>query len=296
MLRSSGVNQQQQQQPQQQGGLFSSVNKPAQPSGGRFGSSLGGGLTMGQSQNQSNQQSVPGVRIDISQVRGTTRFNDLHEDLQKEIEFLDKVILSQQARSGDINAILPSHAEQLSFIPDNADFLSRKLLGVETALESDAEAVARLQAYVKTDATHAKLSFKVIDNQRQPKDYHQNGTGQDIVSFFSQAADDMAATLSNYQSRISEIESHLRGVEASTIQQAQALTGSSLGGGAADDQMRELTAVLREFEQGILSVAGEVGAARENVQQLQMGGYLEIGQADGGRGSVNGGAKRSGIY
>lgn len=253
---------------------------------------------MGQSQNQNqaqqNQQSIPGVRIDLSNIRPTTRFNDLHEDLQKELELLDKVILAQQARSADINAVLPSHAEQLSFIPDNADFLSRKLLGIETALESDAEAVALVQGYVKTDAANAKLSFKVIDNQRQPQPYQQNGTGQDLVSFFSQAADEMSATLSRYQSRISEIESHLRGVEASTMQQAQALNGSSLGGGGADDQMRELAAVLREFEQGILGVAGEVGAAREGVQQLQFGGYLDIGLGDSGR--TNGNGKRSGIY
>jgi nucleoporin p58/p45 len=265
-----------------------------------------GGLTMGQG--TQNQQSVPGVRIDISNIRSTTRFNDLHDDLQKQIENIDKVILAQAQQSNDINAIMPSHDEQLSFIPDNTNFLTRKLIGVESSLESDAESVALVRTLVESDAENAKLSFRAVDNLKLPQQYHHQGIwnakatppnptspegegAQDIVSFFSQTADEMNSTLSTYQSRIREIEQHLRGVEAQTMHQAQLLTS---GGDDRGQSLRELSAVLRDFEQGILGVAGSVGKAREGVQKLQMGGFGDLGSEKAAR--VNGNGKRGGIY
>jgi len=257
---------------------------------------------MGQSSSLANQQTVPGVRIDISNVRTTTRFNDLHEDLQKEIEQLDKFILAQIQQCHDCAAIMPAHAEQLSFIPDNVDFLSRKLIGVESSLENDAQAVALDGSLVHRDAENAKLSFRAIEVLKLPPQYHQPGIwhgsnsssapadqAQDLVSFFSKTADEMAGTLAKYKVSIGEIEQHLRGVEASTVQQAQQMSGGNPG-----DAMRELAAVLREFEAGILSVAGSVGGAREGVQRLQLGGFVPDDSNDGGRKNVNG--KRTGVY
>lgn len=263
---------------------------------------MGGGLRLGQNQGQQ----VPGVRIDVSQMRGTTRFNDLHEDLQKQIENIDKIILAQQSLSAECDAIMPSHSDQLSSIPTDVEFLSKKLIGVESSLESDAEAVALVGNLVKSDAEHAKLSFRAIDNLKLPPQYHNQGNWmakssrstqgqgssdpQDLVSFFSQTADEMTATLSKYQSHISEIEQHLRTVEAATMMQAQQLNGNGLGGDVGD-QKRELAAVLREFEAGIRGVAGVVAQTREEVQMLQLGGYINTTDR-----RMNGNGKRTGIY
>ena len=299
----SAPQQQQQQQQQQTGGFFSSLNKPGQPvNNSPFGNTLGGGLRLGQSQGQP----VPGVRIDISQLKGTTRFNDLHEDLQKQIENIDKIIVTQQALSADCDAIMPSHAAQLSSIPTDVEFLSKKLIGVESSLESDAEAVALIGNLVKSDAENAKLSFKATDNLKLPPQYHNQGSWitksgssiqdtdsanpQDLVSFFSRTADEMSFTLQKYQNRISEIEQHLRTVEAATMMQAQQLNGL----GPADDvseQKRELAAVLREFEASIIGVAGVVAETRDGVQKLQLGAFTNATDR-----RMNGNGKRTGIY
>jgi nucleoporin p58/p45 len=297
-------NQQLQPQPQQTGGLFSSLNKPTQASSGNaFGNTLSGGLKLGQSQ----APSVPGVRIDVSLMRGTTRFNDLHEDLQKQIENIDKIIIAQQALSADCEAIMPSHESQLLCIPTDVDFLQRKLIGVESSLETDAEAVALVGNLVKSDAEHAKLSFRAIDNLKLPPQYHQGNwigksasvstssqqdpsNSQDLVSYFSQTADEMSATLQKYQSHISEIEQHLRTVEAATMMQAQQMNGQGFGDDV-DEQKRELAAVLREFEAGIRGVAGVIAETREGMQRLQLGGFV-----DSSKGKLNGNGKRRGIY
>jgi nucleoporin p58/p45 len=257
---------------------------------------------MGQSGNQQNQNTVPGVRIDISQLRPTTRFNDLHEDLQKQIENLDKFILAQEQQAHDCNAIMPSHAEQLSFVPENVDFLSRKLIGVETSLEGDAQDVALVRKLVHVDTENAKLSFRATDNLKLPRQFHQGiwnapkpppssssgdstttDPARDLVSFFSETADEMKSTLAKYKGRIGEIELHLRTVEAN-IMQAQVARGVN-----PTDSIQELAAVFRDFEMGILGVAGEVGGVRESFQRLALGGFVD-------ENIRHGSGKRRGVY
>ncbi|KAI9836356.1 MAG: hypothetical protein M1819_001385 [Sarea resinae] len=367
-----GQNQQQQQQPQQQsqgGGLFgglnsqnkpslfgSSTNQPQQQTSSLFSQSqsqqqqqqqkpsLFGQSTQQQpQQQQQQQQSVPGVQIDISQLRGTTRFNDLHETLQKQIETIDTFIQQQMTYKDQCAALMPKHGETLSYIPNDVEFITRRLETAQHALENDAQAVDRVRKLIRKDAADAKLSFSAIDNLKLPHQYHYTGLWNDptavpsgsqssaskgaaavgvsgsragdpssssagpgsgaagtndndnddeekdstttsLLSYFTRTAAEMSQTLAHYRGNLQEIESHLRGVEASTMQQMQQLlftrqrdenggfSGSGGGARSAEDQVRELAAVLREFENGILAVAGKVGGVREGVQELALGG------------------------
>lgn len=268
--------------------MFSSINNQNQNQnqGGVFGNTLGGGFQLGSTLNQ--QQVVPGVRIDLSNIKGTTRFNDLHDDLQKKITEFDEVILAQIALRNDCEAIMPSHKDHLAQIPTDVEFCRRKLIGVENAFDSDVNAISSVQRFIKTDAEHAKLCFKAIDVLKLPQQYHNaggwsneprsttngNGEAQDIVGFFSSTADEMASTLEVYQRHILAIEQHLRGVEASSAQQINALVAKRNGGSSGqEDPLDQLTGALRDFESSLLGVAGKVGGAREGVQGLQLGQY-----------------------
>lgn len=282
--------------------MFSSLNNQNQTQGsGAFGNTLGGGIQLGQTLNQ--QQTVPGVRIDMSNIKGTTRFNDLHDDLQKEISKLNEVILAQIALKSDCEAIMPSHKEQLAQIPNDVEFCRRKLIGVENAFDSDVHAISTVQRFIKTDADNAKLCFKAIDVLKLPAQYHHpgmwaneprstangNGEAQDIVGFFSSTADEMASTLDMYQRHILEIEQHLRGVEASSAQQINALVAKRNGSlSGQEDPLEQLTGALRDFESSLLGIAGKVGGARQGVQSLQLGQYPTTQPSRNGN--------RSGVY
>ncbi|RFU32900.1 hypothetical protein B7463_g3463, partial [Scytalidium lignicola] len=290
-----GLNAQNQTKPTGTSSLFGGLGKQNQPASQPTtlfgGSTLGGGLTMGQSTNQQNQ-TVPGVRIDTANIRSTTRFNDLHEDLQKEIIAIDDMIQGQIKLNNECEAIIPSHGSQLSNIPNDVDFVTRKITGVENALESDAEAIAHLRNLVKADAENAKLSFKAIDNLKLPPQYHNTGIwstksttpggqssveaeSQNLVGLFSTAADELSTTLAKYQSNITEIEQHLRIVEANSAQQINTLISRRSGGAnGQENPVQELADTLREFEQSILGVASDVGALREGVQSLRLGGFV----------------------
>ena len=278
-----------------------SLNQPtAQPQQtNAFGQSvLGSGLTLGQSTQQ--QQVVPGVRIDVSNIRPTTRFNDLQEDLQNRIAEIDRAIQGFIAQKNELDAFMPAHGEQLSCIPTDVNFVGRKASGVESALTGDAVAVKQLRELVKVDADNARLSFKAVDNLKLPTAYHQAGLwstrGQQggagggagdadgesnsvLVDFFSRTADEMGDTMKKFEGNLTEIELHLHAVQGNVLEQLQRVAATPKDGvqNRADEKVVELAAVLRDFEESILQVAGVVGGAREGMTSLQLGELLGNG-------------------
>ncbi|KAK4205022.1 hypothetical protein QBC40DRAFT_215721 [Triangularia verruculosa] len=309
---------QQQQQAQQQGGLFGASTTTAAAPGGLFGikpagtlgggSILGGGLgqptlqqptqpqvpglTMGQAAKQSV---VPGVRIDLSNIRSTTRFNDLQEVLQKEIADIDDKIQKCIRDYEAVEAFLPSHGDLLSAIPTDVSFVSRKSEGAHRALESDVDAINQLHELIKTDADNARLSFKAIDNLKLPVQYHQTGlwskgastgagdanaeSNSDLISFFSKTADEMDVMMNRFEKNLGEIEVHLHGVQGNMMEALQRAAAGNRGGqsGGVDENVLELAAVLREFEEGILKVAGKVGGLKEGITELQLKDFMGHG-------------------
>lgn len=241
-------------------------------------------------------QAVPGVRIDLSNLRNTTRFNDLQEDLQKTIADIDQFIQNCISQKEQVDAFIPQHGEQLSNIPGDVRFVSRKYTAVDSALGADLQAIKQMRDQVKTDAEEAKLSFNAVNNLLLPSQYHlepaylgsstrqsesgagdKNGDGSqttstDLVSYFSKATDEMDEQIKKLQKTVKEIETHLGGVEQNINEHASRLQSNNgpLGGGGQDDRVMELYAVLRDFEESIVQVATVVGGAREGVTELQM--------------------------
>ncbi|KAJ8060307.1 hypothetical protein OCU04_010643 [Sclerotinia nivalis] len=314
-----GASQQTQPQPQQTSSLFGAPAQNQQQ-GQTTNNMLGGSRLLGQTQ---QPQLVPGVQIDLSQMRGTTRFNDLNETVQKQIEHFDKVIQDQIGMKNDCEAIMPQHGKLLEHVPNDVEFCRRKLLGMEEAMERDAADIDQVRQLVKKDADNATLSFRAIDNLKLPAPYQTPGIwatkstnnpnnaandadAQDLVSYFSSTADELDATLKKYHSNFSEIEAHLRSLEQSTAQQTQALLARRNGRAyQQENPVQELGLALVEFEQSILQVAGKIGASRERIQALQLGSFTGPGDRDrrseaptGFGGSVHGGSVRGrgGVY
>ena len=199
--------------------------------------------------------------------------------------------------SDECEQAMPRVASALEYIPGDVEFCSNKLDAFQQALENDASVIDNNKNLVRKDAADARLSFKAIQNLRMPQQFHHAGLwsapsasqnvgpvlhdingeeegSADLVSYFSKQVDEMGKTLESFNKTIVEVESYLKGVEANTLQQVQRVqfTRSRDGGQrSTDDQIRELAAVLREFENGILGVAGKVGGVREQVQETMLG-------------------------
>ncbi|POS88234.1 hypothetical protein EPUL_000133, partial [Erysiphe pulchra] len=255
-------------------GTFGSQNKALQPQQSNIGSGLfGNSLLYGSSTNQPlNQQlqTIPGVLIDASNVRGTTRYNDLKEELQKQLMEVDTMIEAQIQLKNQCDAIMPAHEVQLSQIPDDVEFCRRKRIGVDNTADFDIHAISEVQKLIKCDAEAAKLSFAAIDMLRLPPQYHipgvlspkatNTGSGgyEDIVGFFSQTADELSEKLTTFKKHLSEIEQHLRGVEANSAHQINVLVARKKGNSPTEESsFDQLASVLRDFETGLLIVAGK---------------------------------------
>ncbi|KAL2354395.1 hypothetical protein BJ546DRAFT_911244 [Cryomyces antarcticus] len=301
-------------QPQQQSSpLFGNSGAPKAPQqstlfgGGTLGSStmgggFGGGLTMGQGTAQ--PQTVPGVKVDLSSIRNTTRFSDLHETIQQQIEQIDAFIQQQIAYSEQCAALMPSHQQNLASIPDDVKFLEEKVETVDLALTNDSQTIASLKKGVRADATDAQIAFRVIENLRLPSQFHYSGLSvyqqqqyqqqrslaaysalngeaenTDLVGYIGKQATDMEKRLAKYQTNLGAIEQHLGTVEASALQQVQQVQqmvvarrdAGENGGANGEDVVRELASTLRGFEGAILGAAGRVGACREGV--IALSGY-----------------------
>lgn len=269
---------------------------------------LVGSLTMGQG--NAPQNTVPGTKIDLSNLRPTTRFTDLHDDLKKQIEAIDAFIRQQEAYSAQCEALLPAHSTNIDSIKPDVDLITGKIETVELALENDSRAIEGAKALVKRDAADLMRCARVTENLTLPSQYHYGPSvtaatrtsrgattsaddeyDVDMVGYFMRQAETMQSTLDTYTSHIAEIENHLRVVEVSTVQQAHQLAAQRTGSraGSAQDTVMELADTLRGFENGILGAAGLVGSCREGVNELvigRIGGDPKESQGYGGRRTV----------
>ncbi|KAG2162378.1 hypothetical protein JADG_002117 [Aureobasidium aubasidani] len=273
-------------------GLFGSST--AQQSNNNFGSSLlnplggstvrplAGSLTMGQG-NTAQSSTQPGVKIDLSNLRPTTRFSDLHDDLKKQIEFIETSIRKQENYATQCEAMIVGHAANLESIKPDVDLIQNKIETVELALENDGAAIANAKELVQRDAGDLIRVARMAENLQLPQQYHYGRSSRpattddeydiDLVGYFGKQAEVMQKTLDTYTSHLAEIEAHLRVVEGSTVQQAHQLAAQRTGGraGNSSDNVRELAETLRGFESGILGAAGLVGSCREGVNELILG-------------------------
>ncbi|KAL8698845.1 MAG: hypothetical protein Q9224_001668 [Gallowayella concinna] len=269
-----------------QGSSNQPPNQALQPS--LFATSIG--------QYTQRQQPVPGVRVTTSELRPTTRFTDLHEQLQTLIENVDGFIQQQMKFQQECTALNSGLDEDCAQIPNDVELCGKALDTMQHALENDAEAISQAKALTQGDVTNAKLSFTTIENMTVPQQYQATnlwglpsisrasaptllddrdvteGDGStSLVSFFSTQVDHMSKSLDNYKRNVAEVEGYLKGVETHSMTRMQQLyltRGHDGQGKSAEDQVRELAAVLKEFENGIINVAGKVGGVREKVLEV----------------------------
>lgn len=293
-LFGSTQNQPQQQQQQQQ-------PQPSQTSllgASRYNQSqyqpfVTGRLTMGQGGGAAPQPTTtPATKLDWSNVRNTTRFNDLTDEAKQDIERIDKMISTQEELCKQIEAFLPNHQNSLETLGPDVQMITEKLEEVDRSLAVDAQGVQQDKNITERDEIDIARCIRIIDNLRMPAQYVYHPAANsgrqpqppawdetydvDLVgNYFQPLTQDMARLLAGYSSNLAEIESHMGTIEQSAVVQAQQLAAERSGlGGQRDvgaDSVRQLADTLRGFEASILAAAGKVGGCREGVNELVLG-------------------------
>ncbi|KAK2746995.1 hypothetical protein FQN57_002567 [Myotisia sp. PD_48] len=151
----------QQQQQQQQGPTLSLFKTPAEPT--KPGQTAG--------------TTVQGVKIDVSNLVPTTKFESCSDELKREIEAIDTFILNQIRMCNEVSDLLPTISNQGATIPNDVEFVQGKLDTLQEALENDAAGIEHVRNLTKQDATDAKLAFRTLDTLFLPLQY-QPGPGE----------------------------------------------------------------------------------------------------------------------
>lgn len=129
---------------------------------------------------QSAHQSS-GVKIDVEHLRTTTRYEQLNDDLQKEVSELDSLILSEITRAHEVSDLIPLVAQSGNNLPNDVTFVSDKLEELQLGLENDATELHNLlNKVVAKDANEAKLCFRGVERLKMPPQYRQQQLYQSV--------------------------------------------------------------------------------------------------------------------
>lgn len=120
---------------------------------------------------------VPGVKVDVSNLLPTTKFESCADEVRKTIEDIDTYILNQMKVCHEVADMLPTIEKQGSTIPNDVEFVQGKLETMQHALENDASNIDQLRNLVTRDAAEAQVAFRAIDTLKLPLQYQSAGGG-----------------------------------------------------------------------------------------------------------------------
>jgi nucleoporin p58/p45 len=238
---------------------------------------------------QQSQQVVPGVKIDVSNIKPTTRFFELHENLQKQIELLDYFIQTQIQLFTKCEAFIPGHGMQLKTIPGDVEFVQGKYDTVTQVLDRDAGEISAVKESVQSDIGDARRALAAIETLKLPAQFqysigyaapHDKSSNDnesnafastDLTPYFEEQIKDLENKLQGFGQQLGEIEAHLRTVDSSATEQAHKLLRRQAGEDPSKERVQELGNAMRIFEDAVFRVASKVGEAREGVIECTMG-------------------------
>lgn len=119
---------------------------------------------------------VPGVKVDLSNLLPTTKFESCADEIRSEIEKFDNYILNQMKMCSEVANLLPNIENEAALVPHDVDFVQGKLDTMQHALENDAADIEQLRNLVSRDAAEAQVAFRAIDTLQLPMQY-QSATG-----------------------------------------------------------------------------------------------------------------------
>ncbi|KAE8145699.1 hypothetical protein BDV25DRAFT_164073 [Aspergillus avenaceus] len=118
---------------------------------------------------------VPGVKVDLSNLLPTTKYESCADEVKKELEFVDNYVLSQMKLCNEVSNMIPSIAAQGETIPNDVEFVQGKLETMQHALENDASDIDQLRSLVARDAAEAQVGFRAIDTLKLPLQFQSTG-------------------------------------------------------------------------------------------------------------------------
>ena len=236
-------------------------------------------------QQQQTQQAAPGVRVDLTQVKGSTKFDDLTKEGQDLISGIEATIDKVGKWKDEIAGYTPVHEQDIRQLAVDVAYLQNKYELVKRAvLEGDVASVQELRTMSNKNIDDAQTVGRAVENLKLPAHYHLPGlftsTGantsfgadpgeSDLIGFFNRQCAQLQERDERLRSYLAEIQQHMPNVEGGLYQKLTALQGQ-MGGGSSGAAFEEMRATLVDMRNVILRQAVEVGKTREALTKLQV--------------------------
>ncbi|KAJ5200730.1 hypothetical protein N7491_008463 [Penicillium cf. griseofulvum] len=298
--------------------------QPQKPTLSLFGQPAPAQTTQPLQQSTATSTVIPGVKVDVSNLLPTTKFESCADEIRSQIEAIDKHILNQMKMCHEVGDLLPTIEQQGATIPNDVEFVQGKLETIQHALENDASDIDGLRSLITRDAAEAQVAFRAIDTLKLPLQYQSSGGGwwsvQDqqipersmrssrkntlalpdgvegdastdvngvpvnLVDYFSHRSKEMKEVLTRYTGNLKEIEDHLHGVEATLNRQISDFVTSKSREGAVGTPRSTISELS-----GVLSdvEAGIMGVATRLSNVSEQVQDLSIGQQSLGDGRLH---------
>ncbi|KOS22934.1 hypothetical protein ESCO_003634 [Escovopsis weberi] len=238
---------------------------------------------------------VSAVQINYDTLRPRSRFDDLAQPVQTEIDLIDKGIQRVIKMRDEIGQFMPQHEKDIEQLGRDVHFVESKFKTVQDALNRDIQTVKVLQDMTKKNITDGQLSFKAADNLKLPTHYHQTGlfagtapadpnsgdassahaSAQDLITYFNRICDDVEKYKKRLDEYRSQIERDMPGVENGLYEQIRALRDRN-SSAPVQDQLNQVLMALKETGNAIVAQAGVIAETREKLSRLQAG-YMDGG-------------------
>ncbi|RJE26216.1 nucleoporin NUP49 NSP49 [Aspergillus sclerotialis] len=150
--------------------------QPQKPTLSLFGNQSTG-MQQPQQQTTAAGSVVPGVKVDLSNLLPTTKFESCADEIRSEIEKFDTYILNQINMCSEVANLLPNIENEAALVPHDVDFVQGKLDTMQHALENDAADIEQLRNLVSRDAAEAQVAFRAIDTLQLPMQYQSAAGG-----------------------------------------------------------------------------------------------------------------------
>ncbi|KAJ5873815.1 uncharacterized protein N7529_002245 [Penicillium soppii] len=151
--------------------------QPNKPTLSLFGQPAAQGAPQPLQQSTNNNTVIQGVKVDVSNLLPTTKYESCADEIRNQIEAIDKHILNQMKMCHEVGDLLPTIEKQGATIPNDVDFVQGKLETMQHALENDARDIDGLRNLVTRDAAEAEVAFRAIDTLKLPLQYQSTGGG-----------------------------------------------------------------------------------------------------------------------
>ncbi|KAK9487611.1 hypothetical protein V1527DRAFT_494795 [Lipomyces starkeyi] len=214
------------------------------------GSLFGKPAAATQSQQQQQQQQVP------QQITSLTRYSDLPESAQKELNEIDNYINKQIEISEDLKARKNSWQDELQSVPRDVEVIMRKLVTTHQALSNDLVATTSLRTIVDTATQDAQLCIQILQQLRIPG--ARLPPGDPLLAYFERHAMELEKKIADYKGVLGDVDHAVDGLER------EILEGQSAGGGAEG-----VLRALREEYAVFMALGNRVAELHHAVARLE---------------------------